>query len=447
MSDADSLPSARDLSSAEQTLRRGARWGIIADDLSGACDAGVQFSARGFSTQVRLTSDGLTEVESDIVVACTASRSLSQESARRKVGETCRRMQQIDVPVCYKKMDSTLLGNVGAEIDAILDNSLAGLAVVAPAFPKMGRKLVDGELILGDGSRPTGRHLPTLLARQSVHKVHHLNRGCVQHGADKLATAIRKEYQCGNDVLVIDAISDDDLATVAEASTSLYPQALLVGSAGLAAHVAGILFERCGRATSMSGRIANSTKPSRRPDTRSRRHSDTQSVILFVGSTNPVTQAQVDRLIEAGNADLVPRGNDAVAQATLSMNRNRHLVVQVPLDSEAVARCLGALLDLFENHPPRAVVLTGGDTTQLICELSATSGIELEREIVVGIPRGRFVEGVFDGLPAATKAGGFGNDAALVEIVNDLAREHGHRPEATATGESIDERFGRPGSS
>jgi uncharacterized protein YgbK (DUF1537 family) len=422
------------------------RLGIIADDLSGACDAGVQFSAHGFSTQVRLSSDGLTEAESDIVVVCTASRRLSQESARRKVWETCRRMQQIDLPVCYKKMDSTLLGNVGAEIDAILDNSVAGIAVVAPAFPKMGRRLLEGELILGDGSCPTGTHLPTMLAQQSARRVRQLNRGCVQYGAEKLAATIRKEYQSGNDMLVIDAISDDDLATVAEASMSLFPQALMVGSAGLAAHVAGILSGRRGRAKSMPGRIANLTKPAGQPATRSRRDSHTQSVILFVGSTNPVTQAQLDRLIEAGNADLVRAGRNAVAQATSSMNRNRHLVVEVHSDSEGEARFLGALLDLFGKRPPHAVVLTGGDTAQLVCQLSATSGIELEREIVVGIPRGRFVGGIFDGLPAATKAGGFGNDAAIVEIVNDLAREHGHRPEATATGESTDERFGKPGS-
>ncbi len=413
MSDADWPPEARDPSSADQALRPGARWGIIADDLSGACDAGVCFAARGFSTEVRLASEGLAEAESDVVVACTASRSLSREAAGRRVGETCRRLRQIDVPVCYKKMDSTLLGNVGAEIDAVLENSSARLAIVAPAFPKMGRRLVNGQLILGDGSRPTGKHLPTLLTRQSSHKVRHLNRGYVRHGADKLAAAMRKEYQSGNDVLVIDAISDSDLATVAEASMPLSPRALLVGSAGLAAHVAGLMFER----------FANSRKPSQQPDIRSRRQGDTQSVVLFVGSTNPVTQSQVERLMEAGKVDPASLGSNAVAQATLSMKRNRHLVVQVPSESEEDVRYLNALLDLFRKKPPRAVVLTGGDTAQLICELSATSGLKLEREIVVGIPRGRFMGGIFDGLPVATKAGGFGGDAALVEIVNDLIQK------------------------
>jgi uncharacterized protein YgbK (DUF1537 family) len=337
-------------------------------------------------------------------------------------------MQQSDLPLCYKKMDSTLLGNVGAEIDAILDNSTGGFAVVAPAFPKMGRRLVEGQLMLGDRSLPTGRHLPTLLAQQSAHKVRHLNRGCVQRGADMLAAAMRSEYRSGNDVLAIDAISDSDLASVAEAAMSLSPQALMVGSAGLAAHVAGVLSGQFGRPGSMAGQIASSMQPSRRPETRSRRHSCTESVILFVGSTNPVTEAQLEQLIETGNVDLVHVGPGALAQATLSMNRNRHLVVQVPFESEGETRYLVSLLDLLKRHRPRAVVLTGGDTAQLVCELSTTAAIQLEREIVMGIPRGRFAGGVFDGLPGATKAGGFGNEAALVEIVNDLAGERGHRP-------------------
>src|SRR4030095_17175791 len=40
--------------------------------------------------------------------------------------------------------DSTLRGNLGAEIEAIMDVVKPDCAIIAPAFPKYGRTTVDG---------------------------------------------------------------------------------------------------------------------------------------------------------------------------------------------------------------------------------------------------------------------------------------------------------------
>jgi len=95
----------------------------------------------------------------------------------------------------------------------------------------------------------------------NAHKVHHLNRGYVQHDADKLATAIRKEYKCGNDVLVIDAISDSDLATVAEVTvhaplgTGPLFGRLIVHSAGPASRKHGPVPFRYAKGTVPNGTV------------------------------------------------------------------------------------------------------------------------------------------------------------------------------------------------
>jgi len=44
----------------------------------------------------------------------------------------------------YKKIDSTLRGHLGQELDALLDTLGRSCALVCPAFPAQRRGLVDG---------------------------------------------------------------------------------------------------------------------------------------------------------------------------------------------------------------------------------------------------------------------------------------------------------------
>lgn len=50
----------------------------------------------------------------------------------------------MDETLVYKKVDSTLRGNLTSEIRALNDFYNPDLMVFAPAFPKQGRKTVDG---------------------------------------------------------------------------------------------------------------------------------------------------------------------------------------------------------------------------------------------------------------------------------------------------------------
>ena len=61
------------------------KFAIIADDLTGANDTGVQFARRGLVTSVLLQPDQKLAEDLDVVVIDTDSRSLSQEEAYRKV--------------------------------------------------------------------------------------------------------------------------------------------------------------------------------------------------------------------------------------------------------------------------------------------------------------------------------------------------------------------------
>ncbi len=98
---------------------------LIADDLTGGADAGAQFAKRGLRTLLISLLDDVKvdfskHTHQDVLVINTDSRGLSPEKAFLKVSNLLKRFDQKLFPIIYKKIDSTLRGNVGYEIDAIL---------------------------------------------------------------------------------------------------------------------------------------------------------------------------------------------------------------------------------------------------------------------------------------------------------------------------------------
>ncbi len=128
------------------------RVAIIADDLSSATDCGVAFSRRGMRTLVPLGSLGdlrRLPFDADVLSLDADSRALSPREAYEEIARAANALRGAgSVGEVYKSIDSTLRGNLGAEIDAAMDVFEADLAVVAPAFPLHGRTTVGGRHFL-----------------------------------------------------------------------------------------------------------------------------------------------------------------------------------------------------------------------------------------------------------------------------------------------------------
>ena len=95
---------------------------IIADDFTGALDTGVQFAACGISTKVVV--DPETDLSGDraqVLVVDTETRHLPAGEARSVVLRLAVRARKTGIPYIYKKTDSALRGNIGAELAAVLE--------------------------------------------------------------------------------------------------------------------------------------------------------------------------------------------------------------------------------------------------------------------------------------------------------------------------------------
>ena len=123
---------------------------IIADDLSSATDCGIQVAKSGLQTLVPLEGTPVASAaqEADVVSLDTDSRMIPPAEAYRRVKAAASAVVSAGFRHIYKSMDSTLRGNLGAEVDAVLDVFRAELAVVAPAYPLYGRTTVGGKHFL-----------------------------------------------------------------------------------------------------------------------------------------------------------------------------------------------------------------------------------------------------------------------------------------------------------
>jgi uncharacterized protein YgbK (DUF1537 family) len=216
---------------------------VIADDLTGAADTAARCVQAGLSAEIWLESSlELTRemCTAEVVSLSTDSRFLSPEEANGRVTQTLAALSAWSGVVWYKKIDSTLRGNLGAEVDAMLAMLPETVAVVCPSFPAQGRGLQEGTLIY-TGAPP--RHLATLLRQQSKLSVSEIGLDVVHQGPDALAAAMDALRNQGERVLVVDGMTDGDLNTIVTAAQGV-GKCLLCGSAGLVAPLASRLAAR-----------------------------------------------------------------------------------------------------------------------------------------------------------------------------------------------------------
>jgi uncharacterized protein YgbK (DUF1537 family) len=381
------------------------RFALIADDLTGACDAGVQFAQRGLSTLVRLAPSAREQEPLDLVALTTNSRDDAPATAAAKVREACQVLRGAGRAVIYKKMDSTLRGNVGAELQMVVETCGFSLALVAPAFPAMGRTLEAGSLRVAGTAPREAIHLPSLLQHQGASRVAHFGRAAWADGPDALCAQLKALPE--KTFVVLDSICDPDLEAIARAASKVGMRVLLAGSAGLAAAAAKVTANELQRPASVAARPRSSARG---------------SVVLVMGSTHPVTQGQVNYLVKHRQVACIELAANFAQQVAKALEEGQHVLATVrqSLDDK---NQLAPLLGTLQNPAIRGLALSGGDTAFAILSAMGATGIKLVSEVVPGIPHGRLVGGIANAMAVVTKAGGFGSEDALALVADFLARQ------------------------
>ena len=361
---------------------------LIADDLTGACDTGVQFARYGLSSYAWSDLSRAPGWSSNVVSVNTDSRCDELARSKTKIQQVANLCVDVRPKILIKKIDSTLRGNVGQEILATMESFHRDFAIIAPAYPAMGRTVENGVLEINDGTTPRRIDIRRLLEEQGISAEYLAD----SPGAVDDIVASLRGVATRRKLFIADSANQADLDELVSNAHDPRHHLLWVGAAGLGLAVARHLGQP----------IAHRLPPPK-----------DASVLFWIGSTCPATIEQRRFLIANSDAVEVAAEPGALETARHAINAKRHLIVSVERNS-ASRDGVVAFLDGLKGLPLAALVLTGGDTAAQACKALGIDPIQLMDEIAPGIPWGFLHGGSFENLPVATKAGGFGGPDALL---------------------------------
>ena len=352
---------------------------IVADDLTGACDTGALFAGRG---PVPVTVWPRRAVEAPVRVVDTESRTVTPEEAADRVTVVAARARSGS---WFKKIDSTLRGPIGAEVDALMRALGVTTAVVCPAFPGQRRVVLDRVLLVGGipvGETPIARDpgfpggsssVIDLLRPQLDRALAWVPIDQLRAGPTALAARLRR---LSGTVVVADAETDADLDGLVEAVLMVEPAPLLVGAAGLAHALAtrvGLLAERAELPAGARW-------------------------LVVAGSVHPATRRQLREARAAGLTVL------ATAERVAGDG------------AEAIAQLIELAMAARQRERWDLVVVTGGERAVALWTALGAERIDLIGAPAPGLALGQLRAPGRDPVPLLTKAGGFGPPDLLVSL-------------------------------
>jgi len=427
--------------------------GIIADDLTGACDTALQFHLEGDNTRVLLDYTVASHATSTQAwVVHTDSRHMEHYDAVAAVKKSVHFLkEQVGLDRFYKKIDSTLRGHIAQECLAILDELRWPAAVVAPAYPDEGRRTVGGYQIIR--GLPVGQtetavdplfpvresHLPTLLGKTSDPAiVGYVPLAKVLDGAGPILMAIQEQIKQGKKLIVVDACSDIDLEQLSLAINKMPSDINILpcGSAGLAKA------------------LSRKWVAHREHSVAQAMHIEKSPLLVVVGTASRVTREQIQYLcdhFQAGSLhgrlvsihftpaqilglepveaetlriiEALSAGSTVIVSTTYLENnllKTGIMAEEQDIPRERIpqmaAGLLGRVTKAVLEQVQVKLMLSGGDTANTVCRAIGVRSLQIVDQVATSIPlmiddQARWI---------ITKSGGFGTQTGLVDIMQKL---------------------------
>jgi len=422
---------------------------VIADDLTGANDTGVQFAKKGYNTMVSTFNKQLTIIipdNLDVFVIDTETRELEGKTARKILRNILKKLNINKNDMIYKKVDSTLRGNVGVEIEEIMNILKKDICIFSSSLPSQQRMTVGGYLIVNQKplglSEYSSNHLdqgensfiPFLLKKQTDFPVGQIDLKDVVKGQETILSKINELSQKGNKIIVIDSTNEEHLKDIFASGLKFDGPVLFSGSAGLANHFPNINNKH----EVLKIKVEDNKSP----------------VLVVAGSRNSIMEDQINYLKNRLNVselriDLeqvfsnkerilddyatkciqaIKDNRDLVIHTNITYNEeksiNEKLMLKYHLSFRGleikIKTFLGELTSkIIKNSYVRNLILTGGDVALGVCKELNIRNLNILAELLPGIPLA--IANYKDyKLNIITKAGGFGKEDALYNLINKL---------------------------
>lgn len=423
--------------------------GIIADDLTGANDTALQFELNGADTNILLNNEiQKTQTNpSQAWAISTESRNVSPQEAFEKVKNAAQLfVNEINPDFFYKKIDSTVRGNIAVEVLSLLQVLEWDAAIVMPAFPQEGRITVGGyhllkgvpiertEMARDPHSPITESHLPTMLKAQLgenlVDLVGEIGLKTILDGAGPILMTLNDLISKGKKIIIADSTSTTDLEQIVLAMQKSNYKILPVGTAAAAKVLSNEWFPQDEEEEVLPVKLSTLPK------------------FIVSGSATHITANQIEKLEQNENYEencliielnmntvlsgveesLVDRivsnlgSNNIVLVHTSKLLKNfdgfSEDTIKADLTKSGLANVITDFLsDLAKQvlEKKKAILVTlGGETSYKCCNAIGANQLKLVDEVLPAIALGRSVN---SDQWIVTKSGNLGGVNTLIEIL------------------------------
>lgn len=421
---------------------------IVADDLTGANATGSLLAKQGRRVGTLMDQGNLQSLaDFDVLAVTTDSRGSSSKTAKARVSQVMETFKETKVGFFNKRIDSTLRGNVGAEIDGMLGQlDPATIAIVVAAFPNSGRISSGGYLLVngipleqtGVANDPTSpvtqSKIEKIIASQTNYPLGYIDLETVMSSQATLEKALLEQVQVGNRIIVIDACTNQDIAAIAKTlKTSPFPF-ITVDPGPLTAalaHLSPTPVQTEPPSAKLLFVVGSATELSRQQLAYFRQEYAPLTIKLTVlNFLTPITRDQeikkaVARLLtEWDNYDTFLLATNLVAGDILdlkveALKLNLSLEAASDLITQSLAEITYQLLTEKSQQLP-GVYLSGGDVTVAFCDKVQALGVEVLEEILPLAVYGQLIGGEQSGQVIVTKGGLVGDVTALTTCARYL---------------------------
>ncbi|ADU31417.1 four-carbon acid sugar kinase family protein [Evansella cellulosilytica] len=420
--------------------------GVIADDLTGANGTGVRLTQFGFSSATIVKDAQIpTREHFEALILDTDSRYCERTIAKQRVEEKMELLANWEATLYSKRIDSTLRGNIGVELDTMLDkHGKDTVAIVVPAFPD-SRRIVKEDIlyvnniplhktgVAQDPLHPiTQSHVSTLLSQQTVNSVASIP---LYDNVDQLKQGLVRLFYQGKKVITCDAVSNNDITRIAKAMALIHEFNIISVDPGpLTAQYAYETRNLQSEKHQLLVTIGSSTKTSSEQLSYLLNKTDAHPIYVdpnnLVGSKiawkREVNTAilQAESLQEHSLILVTTHGQDheVLDLASIAKEQKVSVTTLAKQITDALAHISYSLL-CNENFSFKGVFTSGGDVTASLCSISSASGIELIDEVLPLAAYGRLIEGTFNKMPIVTKGGLVGDETALLQCIHFLKKK------------------------
>ena len=420
---------------------------VIADDLTGSNATCSLFKKIGLRAASILKLQGDINYDVDVISYSTASRGLDKEEAYKKVSEAIKILKNKDVLVYNKRIDSTLRGNIGTEINAMLDNLEDDrIAVVIPSYPDSGRIVVNKTMLVNGvllENSDAGKDPKTPIKTSCVESL--IQKGIkysstyftlsdieqpIEEIVKKIQEAIKKSR-----VLIFDAVNNEDIIKISKAIIHSDIDIVTVDPGPFTLYYSKELQKK--------------------------NHLE-KKILMVIGSVTATTKKQIEYILQEEDIFLVKmKVEDFFEKETCLKEIERvisfikkgiasydlFLVTTSPIgdekkaDLQKLAENLNTTIEeiskiiantltetvvkiLKETEKFEGVYSSGGDITIALLEKLKAIGVEIREEVIPLAAYGRIIGGDFPNLKLVSKGGMVGDEKTiklcLHKIKNDI---------------------------